>query len=43
MVGPEIRVDLGEEKEVLLEEVNFKEKSLTKAQPLEDLECQGKR
>ena len=42
MVGPEIRVDLGEEKEVLLEEVNFKEKSLTKAQQLEDLECQGK-
>ena len=43
MVGPGIRVDLGEEKVVLLEGVNFKEKSLTKAQQLEDLECQGKR
>ena len=31
MVGPEIRVDLGEEKEDFLEEVNFKGKSLTRA------------
>ena len=43
MVGPEIRVDLGEEKVDLLEEVNFKGKSLTRAQQLGDLECQGKR
>ena len=42
MVGPEIKVDLGEEEEDFLEEVNFKGKSLTKAQQLEDLECQGK-
>ena len=42
MVDPEIRVDLGEEKEDLLEEVNFKGKSLTRAQQLGDLECQGK-
>ena len=43
MVGPEIRVDLREEKVDLLEEVNFKGKSLTRAQQLGDLECQGKR
>ena len=39
---PEIRVDLGEEKVDLLEEVNFKGKSSTRAQQLGDLECQGK-
>ena len=42
MVGPEIRVDLGEEKEDLLEEVNFKGKSLTRAQQLGDLRVSGK-
>ena len=36
MVGPEIRVDLGEEKEDFLEEVNFKENSLTAECPEKD-------
>ena len=42
MDGPEIKVDLGEKEDDFLEEVNFKGKSLTKAQQPEDLECQGK-
>ena len=39
MVGPETKVDLGEEREDFLEEVDSRVKSLTKAQQQEDLGC----
>ena len=42
MVGPETKVDLGEEREDFLEEVDSRVKSLTKARQQEDLGCQGK-
>ena len=42
MVGPETKVDLGEEREDFLEEVDSRVRSLTKAQQQEDLGCQGK-
>ena len=42
MVGPETKVDLGEETEDILEEVDSRVRSLTRAQQQEDLGCQGK-
>ena len=43
MVGPEVRVGLEEEKEDFPKEVDFRVKSLTKAQQPKDLEYPGKR
>ena len=43
MVGPGVRVGLEEEKEDFPEEVDFRVKSLTKAQQPKDPECLGKR
>ena len=42
MVGPGVRVDSEEEKEDFPEEVDFRVKSLTKAQQPKDPECLGK-